>query len=366
MHPGAPAASTRPTVVTVATYLLYAVAALSLITSVISIGSFSSMAEVYENSYGEEVGDAMSSLQSIVVASLVFGIVIQVLISAGLVLLGIFTGRGRQGARVTTWVIGGIYLCCNGLSVGSTATMSNLGLDEASGGAGPSQAELERQLSAALPDWYQGTTTALEVVLNLCMLGAVVLLALPAAHPFFRRFQGQWDPSVPYPYPGQQPGYPMYGQPGYPPPGYAPPGYQAYQQPGYPQTGYRQPGYPPAGYPGYQPYPGQEPNTPPPGSGIPSSGAGYPGTPSSGFPAAPNTPSSGYPAAPHTPSSGYPAAPSSGYPGFPGAPGQPNVEPHTGSTPAIDPWGQTSQHPTTPPAETKGDEQPRNPTDPPA
>ncbi|PRY27084.1 hypothetical protein [Pseudosporangium ferrugineum] len=240
MYPGAPAPSSRPTVVTVSSYLLYFSAAASVVSALLSLTTISTISDVYRDLYADT---ADSGLENIIVGVSVVGVAINVLFAVGLVILGLFNGRGRQGSRITTWVIGGIFLCCNGFGLIGNAATSGMNLDTGST-TGPSAREIEQRLSDALPSWYTPITTTLTVVLVLAMLAALILLVLPAANAYFRKPQATWDPSMPYPYPGQ-PGYPA---PGYPPVGYPQPG-----QPPYPA---------PASYP---PYPGTaEPSTPPP------------------------------------------------------------------------------------------------------
>ena len=307
-YPGySPAAEnkTPPTTVKVSTYLLWLVAAVSLITAVMTISVVGKTSEVYRELYA---GTAAEGTEGVIVGASVVGVVISVLFAAGLVVLAIFNNRGRNGARITTWVIGGISLCCNGFGLAGTALTSSMSLDDGPGG--PSAAEVERRLGEALPSWYDPATITLTVMSLLALLGAIVLLALPASNAYFRKpAAAGWDPSLPYPYPGagQQPPYPGAGQqPPYPAPGQQPP-YPAYpgqggQPPSYPQAQGQQPPYPA--------YPGQgspDPATPPPPSAPPAQDQGTGATPSG--------------------SAGATAADPSGGP-----------SPHTGSIPPTDPW----------------------------
>lgn len=285
-NPPAAGDKSPPTTVRVSTYLLWLVAAVSLITAVITISVVGRMSDAYRDLYA---GTAAEGSEAVIVGASVIGVVISVLFAAGLVVLAIFNNRGRNGARITTWVIGAISLCCNGFGLAGTALTGSMNLDDGSGG--PSAAEVERRLSEVLPSWYDPATITLAVISLLALLGAMILLALPASNAYFRKpAAGAWDPSLPYPYPG--------GQPPYPAPGQQPP-YPAPPYPGYPAQGQQQPSYPP-------PYPGQDPATPPPPPAQPPAGdQGSTGSGSSGATA---------------------AGPSDGPP------------PHTGSIPPTDPW----------------------------
>ncbi|GAB1688253.1 hypothetical protein [Krasilnikovia sp. M28-CT-15] len=268
MYPQAPAPKTRPALVTISSYLLYATAALSLIGAVIGLSSAGTMSEVYREAYR---GTAAEGTETVAVVASVIGIVVNVLFAAGLAVLAIFNGRGRNGSRITTWVLGGIALCCSGVGLAGTAVSSSLNVDTGGGSTGPSARELERRLNEALPSWYAPVTTILSVLMLLTLLGALVLLALPASNAYFRAAQPAWDPSQPYPaypgYPGAQPPYP--GQQPYSaqPPGQPFPGqpFPGQPFPGQPLPGQPLPGQP---LPGQLPYPGQAPA---------AGGLGYPG-----------------------------------------------------------------------------------------
>ena len=321
----APAARSRPTVVTVAVYLLYAVAAIQVINAVLTFSIAGRITEAVRNAYA---GTEADGFESIVTVAFGGGAIINLLLGAGFAVLGWLDGRGKNPARIVTWVIGGIALCCFGVGLGGTAFVSSFDTADTTTGA-PSDAELQRQLDAAQPSWFEPTTTTLSVLSLLAILGTVILLALPAANDFFRKpVAGGWDPTAP-PYPGV-PGYPA-PQGGYP------------GQPGYPGAG----GYPAPPGPSY---PGQ------PSSGSPS-GPSYPGQPSSG-PAYPGQPS---------PGPSYPA-----YPGQQGQPGQPapGLPPYPGQgtnpppPPAADPYAPPPTNEPYPPSSTGTDQPPKPPTDP--
>ena len=239
MYAQPPAPRTRPAAVTVSSYLLYLTAAVSLISAVLSLSQLGTITGVYRDAYA---GTSGQGAEAAIVATTVIGVVFNVLFAAGLAILAVFNNRGRQGARITTWVIGGISLCCSGLGVAGTALTGSINFDT---GNGPSASQVEQRLADALPSWYTATTVVLSVISVLAILGAIILLALPASNAYFRPAQPAWDPSMPYPYPGQ---------------------------PGYPAQ------YPP--YPGQQPYPTQAPGwgPPPPPPGPPAGGDQSPHT----------------------------------------------------------------------------------------
>jgi hypothetical protein len=280
-YPGAP--GPRPATVSISTYLLWVTAAISLIGGIVSLTTVGALSDAYSELYA---GTAAEGTESIVVGASVFGVVLNILFAAGLVILAIFNNRGRNGARITTWVLGGLMLCCGSFGLLGTAFTDQLsGLDSTGGAsAGPTTAEVEAAMNNALPSWFEPVSTATSVLSLLTILGAVILLALPASNAFFRRPARGFDPSVPYPsypggqppYPGGQPPYPGGQQPPYPqhPTSGAPPQGQPPQYPNYPTypTGQppaqqyppaQQPQYPPAQPPAQSPPPPAQPPHPP-------------------------------------------------------------------------------------------------------
>ena len=306
MYPGLPAPRSRPTVVTISSYLLYASVAASTIGALLSLTTVGTIRDVYADLYDDT---ASAGMESVLVAASVIGVVINILFAAGMAILAIYNNRGKQTARIITWVLGGFFLCCNGFGLLGNAATSGMNLDAGNTG-GPSPREVETRLSDALPGWFTPISTLLTLLVVLALLGAVILLALPAANAYFRPQPAAWDPMMPYPaYPGQQPPYPG-------------------QQPPYPGQPYPGPG----GFPAYPAgaSPQGEPSTPPPYPGQPYPGPG--GSPA--YPAGP--PPQGEPSTP-PPGSVPPVTgpPVTGPP--PGGPA--DAAPHTGSMPATDPWG---------------------------
>jgi hypothetical protein len=301
-----PAAKTRPAVVTVASYLLYLVAAFEVINAILVFATLNTVKDAINDLY------ANTSLNNdggtVIAVAYSIGAGINVLFALGFVILGLLDSRGKNGARITTWVVGGISLCCVGAGLGSSALTGSL--RNGSTRTGPSQSEIQSRLADALPSWYTPVTTTITVVTLLAILGIIILLALPASGDFFRKPAPGWEGAVAYP------GYPVPGQPGYPAqqPGYPP------QQPGYPA---QQPGYPPQ-QPGYPAY----------GQPNPYGPQGQPGQPALGLPAYPGQPVSGQPAEP--PTTQLPPSQSPSYPG--------SADPTTSLVPGQDPAGEPTTH----------------------
>ncbi|GAA0808685.1 hypothetical protein [Spirilliplanes yamanashiensis] len=278
LQPGVPA-RVRPSTVTVSSYLLYLTAALILIVGIVSLATVGTTTEVYRDVYR---GTEAEGTEGLLVAGSVVGVVLNLLVAAGLVVLALLNNRGKNAARIVTWVVGGLTVCCSGVGLVGQAATSAITLPTQPGM--PDAAEVQRRLEDALPGWVTPVSLVLGILQLLALVVALVLLALPASNAFFRKpaaAAGGWEPGMPaYPYPAQ-PQYPgQEQQPGiaqYPTgsqyPGQAPhPGQppEAAHQPGPPQYPgqQQQPGT--AHYPAGEQYPGQAPPPAEPGSPPPA------------------------------------------------------------------------------------------------
>ncbi|WBB48190.1 hypothetical protein O3597_24280 [Verrucosispora sp. WMMA2044] len=255
-------ARSRPGVVTISTYLLLLFAICQLIGVVISLTTIGTVRDVMEDAYRDSTVEGAQNVADIVVLVSV-GTAIFLLVAAfALFGLGLLNLRGKNGARIATWIVGGILFCCTGFGQLS-GFAGSMGTPGDTSGDMPSGEEIQRRLEDALPSWTTPVTILLGVISLISLLVALILLALPKANEFFRKPTQQWEPPTPggaYP---SQPGYPP--APGYP--GTAP------AEPGYPATSQQpaDPGYPPAA--GGQPAAGD-----PSGQTPPADGPEQPGT----------------------------------------------------------------------------------------
>jgi hypothetical protein len=251
--PNNPAARVRPSSVTISSYLLILFAVIQVIGLIIAMSMIGATRDALRDAYAGT--DAEGAENFAVVAGIGAGVV-GLLFAIGLVVLAILNNKGKNASRITTWVIGVIALCCNGLGLAGNAFSNSLG-GQTSGNV-PSQDEVNRRLEDALPSWSEPVTNVLTVISLLALLAAMILLALPASNEFFKKRQPGWEPPTPG---AAYPGYPPAGTPGYPPPGGQ----------GYPSGPSGHPGAGQSGTPGYPSEPGY-PSTPPSGTSDP----GYP------------------------------------------------------------------------------------------
>jgi hypothetical protein len=237
--PTSPAAPARPGTVTISSYLLYLYAALGVIGVILGLSVIGKTADVYREAYR---GTSAEGTEGFVTATSIIVAVIGLLFAIAFVILAIFNNRGKNPSRIVTWVLGGISLCCSGISLAGSALSGSMNFDSGQNDV-PDAAEIQRRLEDALPSWYTPLSIAITVLSLLALLAALILLALPPSNEFFRKPAPVWEPPVPG---AAYPAYP--------------------QVPSAPQSGTPPPtGTPPAGTPPAAPTPpaGAEPTTPP-------------------------------------------------------------------------------------------------------
>jgi hypothetical protein len=228
-----PGAKPRPGQVSLASTLLYVGAALTLVYGVLGIINTQATSDITID--GQPAG-GMAGLSGTVL--IVVYVVLYGALAVGLAVLGNLVGKGRNPARIVTWVVDGLVVLCCGCGLlasvaGMAALQSMSGLDQ----------ETLDELAAATPGWLLAATTVVGLLIVLTQATVIILLALPASNDYFRAEQEVWVPptvggSLPYP-----PVAPPTGQAAPPPSG------------GYPS---------PPGTPGYPPPPDDNPQPPPP------------------------------------------------------------------------------------------------------
>lgn len=107
------------------------------------------------------------------------GLVIAAVSTVVFLLLTIMVAKGKQWARVATWVLSGLGLVFSLLGLLGTLALS----------ADDKLAKATEAGMEAAGSWYGPWQTAYLVLSVLGGLAVIILLALPAAHPFFREAQ---------------------------------------------------------------------------------------------------------------------------------------------------------------------------------
>ncbi|MEH1164749.1 hypothetical protein V6V47_05115 [Micromonospora sp. CPCC 205539] len=238
----------RPSTVTISSYLLFVFLACQVISLILTLSTIGKTRDVLREAYE---GSTVEGAEQVADFFFAFGLGSSILLLVLAVVLGvlaIFNNQGRNGARITTWIVGGLMVCCVGgtLLSGAAGSFTTTGGGDSSGDM-PSGEEIQRRLDEALPSWLTPVSIVIGVISLLALLAALILLALPKSNEFFRKPAAAWEPPTPG---ASYPGYP-----------------QTTAQPGYPQT----PGYPSSGEPSYPTTPGQAPGPEQQGYAPPSS-----------------------------------------------------------------------------------------------
>jgi hypothetical protein len=191
--PAAP--RTRPATVTAACYLLYLYAALQVLGVLVLLSIFSDYRKAFEDAYrGTSVENQADTIATV---GLVSTVAVALIFGTGLVVLAIIDGKGRNVARIITWVVGGLALCCAGFGLIGNAAGSSMNFGNNRGG--PSATDISTAFKQDLPSWFTPVTTASAALELIALLLAVVLLALPASNQFFRKQPPAqvWEPPLP-------------------------------------------------------------------------------------------------------------------------------------------------------------------------
>ncbi|GIF75367.1 hypothetical protein [Asanoa siamensis] len=191
-----------PGTVRISSYLLYAVAAIEVISLIVTLSTLGTLRQAVNDAYaGTDLagtGDAAA-----VAVAVIFG-VIALVVGIGLVVLGFLNLRGKNASRIVTWVVGGLFVLCCGLSAAGNAVSGAMNLETTTGDTPDVQAEID----AAMPGWYNAVNMVLLIIPILLVLGSLVLLALPASNEWFKPRAGTWEPPTP--------GYPVMPGSSYP------------------------------------------------------------------------------------------------------------------------------------------------------
>jgi len=174
----------RPATVTFAGVLMFLIAALELLSIIPTLASYSAYKDAFAAAYknNSQLSDTAGSIATV---TIVVGVAMAVLFAIGLAVLGALDLAGKQPARIITWVVAGLLLCCQGTSLAGNGLNSSF-----SGGTSNASVHseaLKRVLENEIPSWVHPMQYGL---LGLCVLAAIaviVLLALPTSHPSSRK-----------------------------------------------------------------------------------------------------------------------------------------------------------------------------------
>lgn len=203
---GPPPARVRPATVTAASWLLVIVAVIAAVYLIASVSAISDYNAAFEEAFAGTESEDFAGVAAIIAAIFTGGLYL--LVAVTLAILAIFNNQGRNPARIVTWIVGGLGVCCGGLNLVGTAlgdVTANMGGTEGA----PDSEEMERILTEHLPSWLEPTLLTGNVLGVLVAAAALVLLALPPSNEFFRKPREPFEPPAPgYPPP---PGPPPVG-----------------------------------------------------------------------------------------------------------------------------------------------------------
>lgn len=185
-----------------AVYAQYAIGVIALISTVIAVIQTNTTMAVMREELGGEGVEGLSAEQ--LDAALGFGTAISyavafvsLLFALAVSLLGVFNAKGKNGARVTTWVLAGLGLLCSVCgSIGGAFNSVTGGTTGTTGGSDALTEATERAM-AELPGWYYPATLAFAIINLLLYLAIIILLAVPASNDYFRKPKSDVDVMLP-------------------------------------------------------------------------------------------------------------------------------------------------------------------------
>lgn len=196
---GSPA---RPATVNIASILLYLMSLLSLISAGLAVYQASLMSEdklvtiFKDGGYPADQAEAAAALTPI---GSYASAAVSVVVAIAYIVLAVFVGKGKQWARITTWVVVGLFGVCCGLfgaaALGAGNSFSNMGAP-----GDIDQEKITADTAALLPEWLTPVSTILLIISLLSSIAIVVLLLLPPSNPYFRKQEPVWTPPA-YPAP---------------------------------------------------------------------------------------------------------------------------------------------------------------------
>jgi hypothetical protein len=145
--------------------------------------------------------------------------VIDVLLAVLFAVIGALVLRGNRVGRILAWIFAGLGALCTACLTAAAGLSSQLTNSNTNG---VDINALNNQINAAKPSYLTPVLTTVQVISLLALILVIILLALPASHPFFRKepeaviVNDPAFPSMPYP-PSAPPS-------DFPPPGNPPPG----------------------------------------------------------------------------------------------------------------------------------------------
>ena len=186
----------RPSIVSISSYLLFLFLACQVISLIITLSTIGKTRDALRDAYAGSNVENADQVGDVFYAIGLGSAILVLLLAVVLGVLALFNNQGRNGARITTWIVGGIMVCCVGGGLLSNAAGGFTAGGE-TGANGPSSEEVQRRLEEALPSWATAVSLLLGVISLISLLAALILLAMPKANAFFRKPTAAWEPPTP-------------------------------------------------------------------------------------------------------------------------------------------------------------------------
>ncbi len=188
--------SARPGTVSTASFLLYLMGLLGLVSAALAIYQATFMTKeklltiLKDGGYPADQAEAAATVTPAIIY-ITAGVTL--LIAIVYILLGVFVGKGKQWARITSWVVVGLFgICCGLAGVAGAAGGSSFGNMGAPSGI--DQEKITEDTAALVPQWVTSVSTVLGIISLIAAIAVVVLLLLPPSNPYFRKQEPVWTP----------------------------------------------------------------------------------------------------------------------------------------------------------------------------
>lgn len=185
----------RPATVTAAAAIMIIMGVAGLVNAVVGLAAIGGVVDRFRDA-AQATGASQSDvdgLAGVAWGTVITSAVLSVLFAVLLIVLGVGNLRGRNGARIATWIVSGLGLfcgCCGLFAVISQSALSwNISTDDQT-------QDLTQALTDSYPGWWIGLNGVVSAGQALGYLVVAVLLALPPSHRYFR---GTADPATPAP-----------------------------------------------------------------------------------------------------------------------------------------------------------------------
>lgn len=175
----------RPAVVTAAAAVMISMAVAGLANAIFGLAGTAGVVDRYRQAAAAtgESDAVIDVLANLAWGTVIIAAVLAVIVGTLLVVLALGNLRGSSGARIATWFVSGLGLLCGVFSLFAVLLQAALTWNVSDDRV---TEELTRALTDAYPAWWIALNGVAATGQALGYLVVAVLLALPAAHPYFR------------------------------------------------------------------------------------------------------------------------------------------------------------------------------------